>query len=97
MPVTLLRLASSVTCSVHVRYVPSFTQVPNEPRSRPTPTPMSISWSSVSPALPSGGCWAKSALAYSWYLPPAAAQPEAADERVEYSVVEKRLRYATGW
>ncbi len=30
-------------------------------------------------------------------LPPSEAQPEAAEERVEYSVVEKRFRKATGW
>lgn len=92
VPVTPDLLASSVTFSVHDLYVPSFTQEPNSSRFRPTPAPMSISSSLLSPALPSGGCRVKSASVNSLNLPPFAAQPEAADERVEYSVVEKRFR-----
>ena len=55
VPVTPALLASSVTCSVHARYVPSLTQPPKSSLFSPTPAPMSISWSLLSPALPSGG------------------------------------------
>lgn len=54
-------------------------KVPGEP----IVAPRVISSSSVSPGPPSGGWLAKSASAYSTNLPPSAAQPDAAEERVE--------------
>ncbi len=74
--------ARAVTYGGQSRWTPSRTQLAKSPV-RPIVAPRVISSSSVSPGPPSGGWLAKSASAYSTNLPPSAAQPDAAEERVE--------------
>src|SRR3954453_3185591 len=95
VPVTLALVAASVTLVVQARYFTSLTHWANVLSVMPDLATIS---SLVRPLLFSSGWLAYIAVTNSRVLPASEAQPEAADERVEYSLpLEARSRNETGW